>query len=513
MLKNLFLPSSRCFLKSHNNFCSISNSVKPPPPDLHKPLHDKFNNSTIQIDIDARAPEPIISTLDNGIRVVSLDWHTLGGIGLALNTGSRYETEGEDGVAMFCEKMGFKSSAKYSQSHILTQCESKGVNINSSHTRDQILYQIEGLREDLPITFEYLSDSIINPKFLPQEFEEQRSVIGFSAAHMMNNPEIWPFETAYEVAFGDNTPLGRSIYDLNAIGSVQIDTVKNFMKKWYTPSRFVVGGLGIEHNRLEELVHKLYGHLKPDNLPVSKDACVTKSYYPDPPSSEYKGGLKKIVDDRASKIGIELPGNFQCFSACLVGFKAPSLLSGRDYYITSILSSILGTGSSFSSGGPGKGMYSRVYKEILSMPFVNSGHQVYNPLQNEGIFGLLLTGKSKYLLNMLELNIVGLLRLQDITDEEFERAKNQLMALVCTNLESTAPTLDDIIRQVSFYNNRYSYDHHVEVIKSITKDETVELVGKILKTKPTILLYGNEEELKSAVTYELLESFINKNLK
>jgi len=485
----------------------VENKLKSPP-DLLKPLRE-FTHEPVQININAPSPKPRITTMDNGLRVVTLDWQSqAGGVGIALNTGSRFETDEENGAAMYCEKMGFKSGERFSYGDIMIECESKGVNVNSQQSREQILFEIEGIREDLPGILEVLSDSVFRPKFDPAEFDEQKFLVHHTITNILDNPEIWPHEAAYTAAYGEGSPLGRSNLDLDVLSKMEMSTVQQFMSKWYRPSRVVVGGLGLDHDRLVEQCHRLFSHMEKDDDVVNPDSGLTTPYYKAPPSSPYQGGSLSVPDNRESKIGTELPGNFLCYSAAFVGFEAPSLFSGRDYYVVSILASLLGSGSSFSSGGPGKGMFTRVYREILSQGFVQSGQQVYAAHYDGGIFGLLLTGDSRYLARLQEAAVWGLLRLQDITDEEFDRAKNQLMSAVCTNLEGTHPSLDDLLRQVSYYNMRYDYDYHVDVIRSITKDEALALVSKMLRTPPSVITYGHPTS--NTVSYEVIQHYIGK---
>lgn len=60
-----------------------------------------------------------------------------------------------------------------------------------------------------------------------------------------------------------------------------------------------------------------------------------------------------------------------------------------------LASTILGNALQFSSGGPGKGMYSRAYREILYYNhFVNSVSVINNVFSDSGIFGITLEGAS-----------------------------------------------------------------------------------------------------------------------
>ncbi|MCI14170.1 mitochondrial-like-processing peptidase subunit alpha-like, partial [Trifolium medium] len=53
---------------------------------------------------------------------------------------------------------------------------------------------------------------------------------------------------------------------------------------------------------------------------------------------------------------------------------------------------LLGGGGSFSAGGPGKGMYSRLYLRVLNeYPQVHSISAFNNIYNNTGIFGIQVT--------------------------------------------------------------------------------------------------------------------------
>ena len=70
--------------------------------------------------------------------------------------------------------------------------------------------------------------------------------------------------------------------------------------------------------------------------------------------SNYKGGLKLInVPD--------LP-----YTHVSVAFDSGHGWHGDDVIPACVLHSLLGGGDSFSAGGPGKGMYSRLYREVLN---------------------------------------------------------------------------------------------------------------------------------------------------
>ncbi len=70
--------------------------------------------------------------------------------------------------------------------------------------------------------------------------------------------------------------------------------------------------------------------------------------------TEYVGGdWRQSVDSPLTHVAVafEVPGGWR---------------NEKDSYAVTVLQSLLGGGGSFSAGGPGKGMYSRLYTRVRS---------------------------------------------------------------------------------------------------------------------------------------------------
>jgi len=502
----------RCYSKFRPEEIRVAGQEKPGPlpplADLTQPLKSSLYEN-VKIDIHQPSPQVKVTRLDNGLRVSTMEWNGLGaGLGIAVNAGSRHELPDQYGAAFFCEKLPFASSKKHSQRVMLEQCERRGINVSTLTTREQILVEVCGFKNDLPSILDLMGDAIVHPVYDENEFEEQRYAIGETMFGFLLQPEQWVPEACFAPAFGENSSLGRKPHKLEYIGGLTIDQVQSFQQQFFTPSRMVVGALGIDHDQLVDQAHALFGSLPADGLEVNHQADLVTPYYPPPPPVEYQGGMVVEPDDRRATQGENLPEGFDYHAAAFVGFKAPSIMANRDYYVTSLLATVLGNGSSFSSGGPGKGMYSRVYREMLGNGFVNSGTNIYQALQDVGVFGLLLTGEPSYLSSIQTLAMAGLIRLTKIEDEEFARAKNQLKSQVFSNLEETASCLDDMLRQVSYYNTRNGFDYHVKMIDSISKDELYAQLHSIFSSPLSMYLYG---ENPAIVPYDRCQKHFTKS--
>merc|ERR1719424_345882 len=76
--------------------------------------------------VPAQSPT-LVSTLPNQLRVAS---ESTGGetatVGMWIDTGSRYESDSDNGVAHFLEHMAFKGTAKRSQLQLEMEVENMG---------------------------------------------------------------------------------------------------------------------------------------------------------------------------------------------------------------------------------------------------------------------------------------------------------------------------------------------------------------------------------------------------
>ena len=110
----------------------------------------------------------LVSALPNQLRVAS---ESTGGdtatVGVWIDTGSRYETDANNGVAHFLEHMAFKGTAKRSQLQLETEIENMGGHLNAYTSREQTVYYAKVLKQDVPKAVEMLSDILTNSTFDP----------------------------------------------------------------------------------------------------------------------------------------------------------------------------------------------------------------------------------------------------------------------------------------------------------------------------------------------------------
>ena len=111
-------------------------------------------------------PPTDVTVMDNGMRVATEDHGSpTATVGLWIDTGSRYETAANNGVAHFLEHMAFKGTSKRSQTQLELEVENMGAHLNAYTSREQTVFYAKCLSGDVGHAVEILADILQNSKF------------------------------------------------------------------------------------------------------------------------------------------------------------------------------------------------------------------------------------------------------------------------------------------------------------------------------------------------------------
>ena len=105
------------------------------------------------------------------------------------------------------------------------------------------------------------------------------------------------------------------------------------------------------------------------------------------------------------------------------------------YYL---MNTILGSATSFSSGAPGNGIYSRAITNLVQKHnFVDGASSINAHFSDSGLFGLSIEGPSSHSPDLMHVLLEELNRLKEpISDEELNRNKNILKMQILLSLET-----------------------------------------------------------------------------
>lgn len=186
-------------------------------------------------------------------------------------------------------------------------------------------------------------------------------------------------------------------------------------------------------------------------------------------------------------------------------------ISNTDIYALATLQTLLGGGGSFSAGGPGKGMYSRLYTNVLNQHgWVESCIAFNHSYTDSGIFGISASCSPTRTTEMLEVMCRELHALTQgkgywaLQPQEVNRAKNQLRSSLLMNLESRMVELEDLGRQVQVHGRKVAASEMCRHIEELTVEDLRRVAREVFggdvrnpgcgTGKPTVVLQEGELE-------------------
>ncbi|KJX92983.1 mitochondrial-processing peptidase subunit alpha like protein [Zymoseptoria brevis] len=501
-----------------------------------------------------------ITTLPNGIRVATeaLPGH-FSGIGVYIDGGSRYETEGLRGVSHIIDRLAFKSTKKRSGDQMLEAMENLGGNIQCASSRESLMYQSATFNSAVPQTVELLAETIREPNITEDEVARQLETADYEIGEIWSKPELILPELVHMAAYKDNTLGNPLLCPKERLDSIDSRTVEAYRKAFFRPERMVVAYAGVEHQEALRLTKQYFGDMASTTSTFSEAASAKSQQlqppYPTSSTPPQKDSrlmskipfLKNLSTSAANSATVspldpsqiipsplDAPIPYTQSSYYTGGFLTlpplpipsnPSLprlshihlafeslpISSPDIYALATLQTLLGGGGSFSAGGPGKGMYSRLYTNVLNQyGWVENCVAFNHAYTDSGLFGISAACATTLVPRMLETMCrelsflsaeTGLSRLSDI---EVRRAKNQLRSSLLMNLESRMVELEDLGRQVQVHGRRVPVKEMVKAIESVTVQD-LRRVAKLVfgggvqnqgngSGAPTVVLQMGEEE-------------------
>ncbi|KAL4253571.1 peptidase M16 family protein [Abortiporus biennis] len=434
-----------------------------------------------------------ITTLPNKIRVAteSTPGH-FSSLGLYVDAGSRYETNANSGVSHFLDRMAFKSTTTRSDLEMATAMDKLGGQIMCSSSREAIMYQSSHFQQATPQALSLISDTVCNPSFLQDELEAQRDAARYEIREVSSKPEMILPEILHEVAYNHKTLGMPLLCPENRVNFIDDKTLRSFMKEWYRPERMVIAAAGVQHDQLVELVDKYFSGINAS--PSTEPATLLGTG-----RATYTGGHRFIHDPESE------------FDHLYVGFEGVGI-HDDDVYTLATMQVLLGGGGSFSAGGPGKGMYSRLYTHILNhYPQIDhcaSFHHIYT---DSALFGLYATFVPNTPLSRTNnsggltpqqvlphlVHQLSLLLYSPLPDVELKRAKNQLKSSLVMALESRSVEVEDLGRQILVHNRKIPVSEMCARIDEVDHHAIRRVANRIFgpesKNKATVVVMGNED--------------------
>ncbi|CAI5437811.1 unnamed protein product [Caenorhabditis angaria] len=451
--------------------------------------------------------ESRVTRLSNGIRVCTEpSYGQFVTIGAGIESGCRFENGFPPGTSRIVEKLAFSSSLNFSdRDEILNIIQETSGIVDCQSTRDTFMYAASCHKNGVDKITQIISDSILKPIFTEGELEFAKKNIEFENLDLpekIEAIEILLNDYIHQAAFQHNTLGYPKFNETSATDKVTLKDIYGYLSRVHTPERIVVGGIGVDHDEFVASVEKHF-NVEQSTWKVLSDVVRPNVPELDQSLAQYTGGELRVERD-LTKLTIGKP--YPNLAHVVIGFEGCSY-KDDDFVAFCVLQSLLGGGNAFSAGGPGKGMYSRMYSEVMYRH-----HWMYTAIANNysyrdsGLFTVTGSCDPEAINHALIVLIHELLRIPQGADkQELERAKAQLKSQLMMNLEIRPVLFEDMVRQYLGHDERRSPEEYAEKIAKVTNKDIIRVAERMLSTKPSLVGYG---DLRKLSKYNLVDQAI-----
>jgi predicted Zn-dependent peptidase len=396
------------------------------------------------------------TVLDNGIRVVSHEMpeHRSVSLGIWVESGSRHETDPQNGISHFIEHLLFKGTERRSAAQIAEEMDAVGGVINAFTSKEHTCYYAKVLDENLPLAIDLLTDIFLHSSFDAEEIERERSVILQEISQAEDTPDDYVHDL-FSLDFFKTHPIARPICGRQeTVTSFQREDFLKFFKLRYRPRRVIVSAAGNFNH--DALVKDIGGRL---NAVVDGDGEQAPSLEGETVPQMGSGVFPHVKSLEQVHLCLGVAGISQADPRRYAAYVLNTLLGG--------------------------GMSSRLFQEIREKR--GKAYSVYSfssSYKDVGYLGVYAGTSVESTEEVVELILKELQKLAggEMTDEELQRTQGQLVGSMMLGLESTDSWMSHIARNEIYFGKTVTTDEICQRIRAVSRDEVVELASTLFRS-------------------------------
>jgi predicted Zn-dependent peptidase len=392
---------------------------------------------------------PIEKTvLDNGLTIITerMNHVRSASVGIWVRSGSRHEPAQLNGISHFIEHTLFKGTRNRTAREIAVESDAIGGHVDAFTSREVASYYVKVLDQHLPRAFDLLADLITAPMFDDGELDRERNVVLEEIKMVEDTPDDLVHEV-FVSNFWPDHPLGRSILGTaETLSTFDHNRVADFFSNVYTPLNLVVAAAGnVEHAAFVDMVGRYLGNLSSQSLR--------------PPVSAPSPAAPRIILSKDLE-QVHL----------IMGTRCPSMTS-EDRYAVHVLNVILG-------GGMSSRLFQTIREEHGLAYSVYSGVNAYT---DAGYLSMYAATSPQLIGDVIKLSVdqFGKLKEEAVSEQELQRAKDQLKVSIMLSLESTSARMSNVARQEIFFGRQFTLDEILERIDLVSSDDVQRMAREI----------------------------------
>ncbi len=409
------------------------------------------------------------TVLKNGLSVVEVPSSDAESVvvDFFVKTGSRSESEKENGISHFLEHFLFKGTEKYPSALAISELvDAIGGEMNANTGKEHTQYYIKAASKHLPLIFEVLTDMIQNPLLDSSELEREKGVI-VEEINMYKDTPMYEIENVLERVMWPKDALGRDIAgSKETVTKFNRDMFLNYIQRHYQGPNMILGISGkYSSKQLWQLIHKKWNDFPKKN----------------------SNGWEKVKDKQNTpRFKMQFKQTEQAHFA--LGFKGFAYGDKRNT-AQSVLSALLGGG-----------MSSRLFTEVREKRglgyYVRASGSAY---QDTGLFGINSGVQIDKIEEALKVIFSELekIKTEEISKRELLKAKEYLKGKTVLALEDNQTRLDWFLESVAFKPKVHTPIEVFKKIDSVTAGDVKKVAKELFNKKKMSLAvigpYKNEK--------------------
>jgi len=442
--------------------------------EIKEPVPNPYKGNTLDRSILLDPPSPVraapkteFSKLENGLKIVSVDKQGLTAhLGLYVSAGSRFESTANFGVSHMVSMMGYSSTAHLSHLRTVKTLEQLGAQGTATCKagREEISYQVDVMREFVPLVIPLMVGNVLFPRLLPWEVKAAHKKV--KEARDAMDADAMVSELLHKAAYCNNSLGFSSLASERSMSYFTPETIRSFMLDHFAPERMVLVGVNVAHSELTKWAMRSFADY--NAIPLKKRDEV---------KAAYTGG------------DLRMEGNSP-FCHVALAFESPSW-GQAELAPVALLQTVLGGGAAVGTG-LGAGATSRLNTQVVKQsPYVESCSAFNTSYTDTGLFGVYGVSHPDKAGDMCAAMAKCLSGMTAVSKDELTKAKAMLKGKLFRQLDDDSQLMQDLGTQVLASGRYGSPTDFAKAIDAVSEADVAAAAKKLLASKPTVAAFGD----------------------
>ena len=393
--------------------------------------------------------------LPNGLHVILYPEHSAPVVSTRVyyHVGSKNERSDRTGFAHFFEHLMFEATDDIKRGEYGKNIEAVGGELNAHTSLDRTFYQEDVPSNNLRLALWGESERMHFLHVDAAGVETQRQVVKEEKRNRYDNQPYGTFfpkmmESVFKTSQYSWTPIGQAQY----IDQATIQEFQDFYHTYYVPNNacLVIAG-DFETADAKKAVDDYFGS-------IPKGAPIERNYTPEQPQTSER---YMEVDEKITP----LPAVAYAWRTVPEGDK--------DQYALDLLTNVLAQGNS-----------SRLVKRLKEKDqLVVNIEPLVLSLEKDGVFGMLANAKAGVDVAKIRAAMdeeIAKIQKEGISDEEFQKVRNQTTKDIVTQAASTAMVAFQLAHQYTLFHDTKRVNSELDRYLAVTKADIQRVAKKYL---------------------------------